>query len=102
MPPVRARLWSRPGDREPPPQEAQSRWRHAPSLHPAYAGRRASWLEIFYDVVVAGTMMAASKALADGSAVGTYMPFVLQLAAVFFAWNAFTFYQIGGRFGRSS
>lgn len=78
---------------EPTPQEAQNRWRHAPSLHPIHAGRRASWLEILYDIVVAGTFIAGGKALGDGSATGTYMPFVLQLAAVFFAWNAFTFYQ---------
>jgi inward rectifier potassium channel len=78
---------------EPTPQEAQNRWRHAPSLHTVHAGRRASWLEILYDIVVAGKLIAAGKALGDGSATGTYMPFVLQLAAVFFAWNAFTFYQ---------
>ena len=77
----------------PPPSDVQSRWRHAPSLHPLHPGRRASWLEVFYDIVVAGAMIAAGNALGDGTAVGTYMPFVLQFAAVFFAWTAFTFYQ---------
>jgi inward rectifier potassium channel len=76
------------------PSEAVNRWRHAPSLQPFHAGRRASWLEIFYDIVVAGALVAAGSSLADHTTVvGTYMPFALVLAAIVFSWTAFTFYQ---------
>jgi inward rectifier potassium channel len=73
--------------------DVHSRWRHAPSLQPRNAGRRASWLEILYDVVVAGTMMALGRALAARTGPGAFMPFALAFGAVFFAWTAFTFYQ---------
>src|SRR5215831_18537281 len=76
-----------------PPPDVHSRWRHAPSLQSFHAGRRASWLEVLYDVVVAGTMMAEARALAARAVPGVFMPFALSFAAVFFAWTAFTFYQ---------
>ncbi|HEX4338367.1 MAG TPA: low temperature requirement protein A [Polyangiaceae bacterium] len=73
--------------------EVQNRWRHAPSLHPQSTSRRASWLEVLFDIVVAGAMTAAGTAVGDGTVVGTYMPFLLEFSAIFFAWTAFTFFQ---------
>jgi inward rectifier potassium channel len=71
----------------------KNRWFHRPGLHAGGAGRRASWLEILYDVLVAGALVALSDALSQAASLDNFAAFALAFAAVWLSWTGFTFYQ---------
>ncbi len=68
----------------------QSRWFHRPRLHVASqgAGKRVSWLELFYDLVfVAGIIQ-----LGDGLQGEGFAMFALHFVPLWIAWTGFSFY----------
>lgn len=77
-----------------PPRAASALWPRAAlrTDEDFHAERRVTWLELFFDLVfvVVLSRLAHDLALHVGSSGLT--DFVIQFAAVFWAWNAFTYY----------
>lgn len=73
----------------------KNRWFHKPVLHgdSPERQRRASFLELFADVLMAGAMMALGNALGPHPTGNDFAAFSLALCAVWQAWTSFTFYQ---------
>ena len=83
-----------PARRGRPPRAASALWPRAAlrTDEDFDAERRVTWLELFFDLVfvVVLSRLAHDLALHVGSSGLT--DFVIQFAAVFWAWNAFTYY----------
>jgi inward rectifier potassium channel len=75
------------------PAPMKNRWFDRPGLHGEAGGRRASWLEILYDVLVAGALVALCDALSHAGSLDGFASFALAFAAVWLSWTGFTFYQ---------
>lgn len=54
--------------------------------------RKVSWLELFFDLVFVVVIARLSHGLAQHLDPAGVVAFCLQFAAVFWAWNAFTYY----------
>lgn len=77
------------------PAPLKNRWFHKPVLQGDVPGRqrRASFLELFADVLVAGAMVALGNALGSHPSGNQFAAFSLALCAIWQSWTAFTFYQ---------
>ena len=58
----------------------------------SYTDRRASWLESFYDLIVAIVVLQLSINLSHDVSVNGFFKFVALFIPVFWAWIGVTFY----------
>ncbi|MEZ4400704.1 MAG: low temperature requirement protein A [Kofleriaceae bacterium] len=71
----------------------QSRWFHRPRLHRhGQAEKRATWLELFYDLVFVAAFIQLGTALSERVSPAGYGGFALVFAAIWVAWTGFTYY----------
>ncbi|MBP6630255.1 MAG: low temperature requirement protein A [Kofleriaceae bacterium] len=73
----------------------QSRWLHRPRLHrpgPGVAEKRATWLELFYDLVFVAAFIQLGNALTARVSPLGYAGFALVFAAIWVSWTGFTYF----------
>lgn len=71
-------------------------WRSPPRLRSSEhgdEGRRASWLELFYDLAYVVTVAALAERLADGLTPLGLLQFVALFLPVWWSWSGVTFYN---------
>lgn len=71
----------------------RSRWWHRPVLHHHGAQeKRATWLELFYDLVFVAAFVQLGSALSVRVSPAGYAGFALVFSAIWVSWTGFTFY----------
>lgn len=73
----------------------RSRWFHRPILHSPVLGleKRATWLELFYDLVFVASFIQLGNSLAHHVTLGGALGFAGVFAPIWTAWTGFTFFQ---------
>lgn len=71
------------------------RWFHRPELHTALSGKekRASWLELIYDLVFAASFIQLGRGLSQDFSLESLFSFSIVFSALWFSWTGFTFYS---------
>src|SRR3954452_13517978 len=54
---------------------------------------RATWLELFYDVVYVATISQLGSALGEDMSAGGFLRFVLLFLPIWWSWSGITFYM---------
>jgi len=72
----------------------RSRWLHAPYLHSPALGlpKRATWLELFYDLVFVAAFIQLGNGLAGDVSVSAVRTFAGTFLELWVAWTGFTFF----------
>lgn len=63
-----------------------------PTLRADGGGRKVGWLELFFDLIFVVILAVLAHGLAEHLTVSGFTRFALQFMAVFWVWNAFTYY----------
>ena len=75
----------------------QNRWFHIPRLHTELHGdKKVSWLELFYDLIFAASIIQLGDALSDavsrGEGLLAFAKFAGHFVPLWIAWTGFTFF----------
>lgn len=72
----------------------RSRWFHKPTLHTADAGveKRATWLELFFDLVFVAAFIQLGNGLSKNVTVVGFLGFAAIFTPLWVAWTGFTFF----------
>lgn len=73
----------------------RSRWFHPPLLHSPALGleKRATWLELFYDLIFVAAFIQLGNGLASRVSVSGFAAFAAMFVPLWVAWTGFTFFQ---------
>ena len=73
----------------------RSRWFHKPALHSPALGleKRATWLELFYDLIFVAAFIQLGNGLSQNVSVAGYAAFFAMFAPLWISWTGFTFYE---------
>jgi inward rectifier potassium channel len=71
------------------------RWYHRPELHTANSGveKRASWLELLYDLIFVASFIQLGNGLARDISTFPVAAFIVVFSALWFTWTGFTVYS---------
>lgn len=72
----------------------QNRWYHRPTLHSPGHGqhRRASWLELFYDLISVAALIQLGNALSDNIGLSAFGGFIALFIPLWLLWTTVTFF----------
>lgn len=71
----------------------RSRWFHVPHFHTAESGeKKASWLELFYDLVFVAAFIQLGNELAHDFNLNRFLVFAGVFVPIWMAWTGFTYY----------
>ncbi|MEZ4224841.1 MAG: low temperature requirement protein A [Polyangiaceae bacterium] len=72
----------------------RSRWFHKPALHSPALGleKRATWLELFYDLIFVAAFIQLGNGLSSHVTVTGFAAFFAMFVPLWISWTGFTFY----------
>jgi low temperature requirement protein LtrA len=66
---------------------------HPPTLHESTGERKATWMELFYDLAFVVAISTTAHSLSSSGSPHGYLVFAVQFVLLQWAWTGYTFYN---------